>query len=381
MGSAVGALGRLGPESTDHRIKCSYTVKLEPSASGCLMSERANSGDVRPDASRLGRSPHRWLRRTGTSLTVVLAAAGVAGIRQFFFGAPGIGHFRDAEGRRIYVEAYGRAMSALPPPTTTRDIVTRFGSVRVYEWFSGGADGAVPVVLIPGMSSGVPMWADNLGTFLPRRRVLAFDALGDAGLSIQSVPLCSSAQQALWISEVLDELAPEGTHVVGHSFGGASAAAYAHRFPERVRSLTLLEPVFTFAYPPVRMLAWAMVSTVPFLPGSWHNTALGKLGGAEFDPNDDMAKMIAAASEHFSAQLPTPSPLNDAALTSLVMPTYVAIAERDSLAGGRSAAERAHRLPNATVDIVPDTTHSLPMQAKDFLAVKLPEFWCDAERE
>ncbi|WP_240951965.1 alpha/beta hydrolase [Rhodococcus sp. BL-253-APC-6A1W] len=344
------------------------------------MSERTNRADVRPDAPGRDRGPHRWLRRTGMALTVVLSAVGVVGIWQFFSGAPGVGHFRDAEGREIYVETYDRAMSALPPPTATHDLATRFGSVRVYEWFSGGADGAVPVVLIPGMSSGVPMWAENLGTFLPHRRVLAFDALGDAGLSIQSVPLSSTEQQALWISEVLDELAPEGAHVVGHSFGGASAAAYAHRFPERVRSLTLLEPVFTFAYPPVRMLAWTMISTVPFLPESWHNTALGKVGGAEFDPNDDMSKMIAAASEHFSAQLPTPSPLNDAALNSLVMPTYVAIAERDSLAGGRSAAERARRLPDATVDIVPDTTHSLPMQAKDFLAVKLPEFWRDAER-
>lgn len=310
-----------------------------------------------------------------------LAALGAASIRQIFFGPPGVGHFRDADGRRMYVDAYTRAMSALPVPTSTHDVATRYGSVRVYEWTSGEVDGVLPVVLIPGRSSGVPMWAENLGTFVPHRRVLAFDALGDAGLSIQSVPLPSTAHQALWIADVLDELAPEGAHVVGHSFGGASAAAYARRFPDRVRSLTLLEPVFTFAYPPVRMLAWTMVATMGFLPESWRCSAFGRIGGAEFDPDDDIAKMILAGAEHFSAALPVPSRLTDDEMRSLTMPTYVAIAQRDSIAGGVTAARRAGRLPHARVEVLPDTTHSLPMQAKDFLAVVLPEFWAEADRQ
>ncbi len=39
----------------------------------------------------------------------------------------------------------------------------------------------------------------------------------------------------------------ERFHLVGHSFGGAVALHIAHRFPERVRSLTLYEPAM-FAY-------------------------------------------------------------------------------------------------------------------------------------
>lgn len=62
------------------------------------------------------------------------------------------------------------------------------------------------------------------------------------------------------------------------------------------------------------------------------------------------------------------------------MPTYVAIAERDSLAGGDTAAQRARTLPRATVDVFPETTHSLPMQAKERLAVELPSFWNEAEQ-
>lgn len=344
------------------------------------MSEYAAS-----TVSRTGRPPparprYRWLRRSALAVVAALTALGAVSVQQFFFGAAGVGHFRDAEGRRTYLAAYERAMSSLPSPTSTHDLATRFGTVRAYEWSPPDTADTVPVVLVPGRSSGVPMWAENLADFLPHRRVVAFDALGDAGLSVQNVPLASFGDQAIWIADALDALETDTVHIVGHSFGGAIAATYAQHFPERVRSLTLLEPVFTFAHPSARMMAWTMVSTLPFLPESWRTAALGKVGGAEFDPNDDMAKMIAAGSEHFSAALPTPSPLSDDEMDALVMPTYVAIAERDSLAGAETAAQRARTLPRATVDVVPNTTHSLPMQAKEILAVTLPAFWHESEQ-
>jgi pimeloyl-ACP methyl ester carboxylesterase len=223
------------------------------------------------------------------------------------------------------------------------------------------------------------MWSENLPGFLTDHRVIAFDALGDAGLSVQGAPMESFEDQALWMQQVLTELAPSGAHLVGHSFGGATAATYAHRFPDRVVSLTLLEPVFTFAYPPARLMGWAMLSSLPGIPDRVRNAALGRVGGVEYDPNDDMAKMIAAGSEHFSASLPQPAPLDDDQLQELTMPTYVAIADRDSLAGGGAAADRARRLPDGTVEVWPDTTHSLPMQVKDKLDSRLKGFWAASE--
>lgn len=324
---------------------------------------------------------NRFVRRIGSALVAVFTALGIVAVYQFFFGAPGVGHFRSADGRDSYVAAYEEAMSVLPPPTDTHDVTTRFGTVRAYEWSSPRTADTVPVVLVPGRSSGVPMWGENLPGFLREHRVLAFDALGDAGLSVQGTPLTSTDDQALWIGEALDGLEVEVAHVVGHSFGGASAASFAKRFPEKVRSLTLLEPVFTFGYPPPRMLFWASVSSLPGLPASWRDTALSKVGGVDdYDSNDAMARMIAEGSHHFSAALPTPSPLNDDELRALRMPTYVAIAERDSLAGGEKAAARARQLDDAQVAVFPDTTHSLPMQAKDRLNSELPDFWRGAEQ-
>lgn len=332
-----------------------------------------------PEKSQPGRA-HRITRRIGITLVAALTTIGAVATYQFFFGALGVGHFRSIDGRTAYVDAYDRAMSALPPPTTVHDVTTDFGTVRAYEWSSPDTADTPPVVLVPGRSSGVPMWAENLPGFLPHHRVLAFDALGDAGLSVQNVPLKTSDDQALWIHDALTRLGVGDVHIVGHSFGGATAATYAKSFPENVRSLTLLEPVFTFASPPARMLGWAMVSTLPFLPDSWIDTALGKIGGVDdYDPDDAMAVMISRATQHFSAALPTPSPLDDEEIGVLTMPTYVAVAEHDSIAGGEKAASRARELPNAVVEVFADTTHSLPMQAKERLDAELREFWARAE--
>ncbi|TWH17752.1 pimeloyl-ACP methyl ester carboxylesterase [Rhodococcus rhodochrous J45] len=324
----------------------------------------------------------RFVRCAGTALVAIFAVVGLVAAYQFFFGAPGVGHFRSADGRDSYVAAYERAMAMLPPPSAVHDVPTRFGTVRVYEWTSPQTADSVPVILVPGRASGVPMWGENLPGFLPEHRVLAFDALGDAGLSIQAAPLTSTDEQALWIDDALSGLGVETAHVVGHSFGGASAASHAKQFPEKVRSLTLLEPVFTFGYPPARVVFWASVSTLPGLPAGWRDTALAKVGGVDdYDSDDAMAAMISEGSEHFSAALPTPSPLSDDELRALAMPTYVAIAERDSLAGGEKSAARARQLADAEVLVFPDTTHSLPMQAKDRLNSELPEFWRGVEQD
>ena len=101
-----------------------------------------------------------------------------------------VGQFRSVAGRKEYVTHYREAMRRFPtPPSVTADIDTDFGAVRVYEWYTPETKDSMPVVLIPGRSSGAPMWADNLAAFSSRHRVIAFDALGDAGLSVQAAPL------------------------------------------------------------------------------------------------------------------------------------------------------------------------------------------------
>ena len=317
-----------------------------------------------------GRRILRWLVR------VLVGALAVVGLLSLLLSRPAVGQFRTAEGKRVYTAAYAEALAAMPPPTQTLDVPTDYGVVRAYIWRRPGAVDHTPVLLLPGRTSGVPMWSENLPAIAAKRTVIAVDALGDAGLSIQSVPMTAPDDQAVWIDQVVTRLAPDGVHVLGHSFGGATAATYARLHPERVRSLALLEPVFTFGYPSARMMGWAMLGSLPFLPASLRERALTEIGGGESaDPDDPIARMITAGADHYSAELPNPRVLTDDQLRELTMPVYVAIADHDSLAGGEKAAERAAGLPNGTVRVWPDTTHSLPMQVSAELSVELDRFW------
>lgn len=320
-----------------------------------------------------------WFRKLLIVFITTFTVIGIVSCYSFFRSPPQVGYFRSAAGRSQYVAAYAEAFKSLPAPTKTHDLITDFGSVRAYEWYSDATKDSIAVVLVPGRSSGVPMWSENLQFFAQYHRVIAFDGLGDAGLSVQSAPMNNMADMASWMHQAITQLAPEGAHIVGHSFGGAIATAYATYYPQHTRSLSLLEPVFTFGYPPVKLMAWTMVAAIPSLPQSWRQKALGKVGGTSFDGVDPMGQMIEAGAAEFSASLPTPSVIKSEQAGKLNMPVYVAIASNQSLAGGEKAVQRAAELiPHAQVRIWPDTTHSLPMQAAEPLTAELEDFWSQA---
>ena len=316
----------------------------------------------------------RRLWRAALVVLGVLAAAQVVG---WFTGDPDIGQFRSGSARDAYVSAYQEALATMPAPARTLDVPTSRGVVRVYEWVNPQADGA-PVVLLPGRASGVPMWSQNLPGLLEHRTVYALDALGDAGLSAQSAPITSAADRADWIDETLAGLGLGKVHVVGHSFGAASAAALAVHRPQRVATLTLLDPAFVLNYPPLSTFAWSVPATLPFLPQSWRDAAVARMAGEDPDQiasDDPVARMITAGGTGYSAALPTPKPLTDEQLRDLPMPVYVAIADGSPITKGQESVDRAGLIPDAQARLWPNTTHSLPMQVPDELAAELGDFW------
>lgn len=342
-----------------------------------LQKDSAAVGSVR---GRVLRRSHPRIRLVMTALVVVLALVGVVGLYRTFAGPAGVGHFRSAQDRQEYLGYYQQVMETMPAPSQVEDVITSYGTVRVYTWESGAGRDSPPVVLLPGRASGAPMWAVNIPLLIQSRRVIAFDALGDAGMSVQSAPLTSADDQAAWVDEVLADVAPDGVHLVGHSFGGATAALYARIHPERVRSLTLLEAVFVFAYPPADIMGWTVVSSIPALPEGWRNKALERIGGEKLSGTDPMELMIKAGAEKFDASLPTPSPLTDEQAEALTMPVYVAIAGRNSVAGGSKAVERAQKiLPQASIQVWDNATHSLPMQEAESLTPVLEQFWAQGD--
>ncbi|WP_026119192.1 alpha/beta hydrolase [Nocardiopsis ganjiahuensis] len=323
---------------------------------------------------------------------------------------PGVGHWRSRDGFEDYRSAYEEVMATLPEPTRAHDVTTEYGTVRVYEWTAsdqgerdedahgeGGAgeegaagEGAggeedgdrLPVVLLPGISSGAPMWGENLTHWIGHRTLYAMDAVGDAGMSTQSVPFTSFDDQAAWVEQMLAGLDVERAHMVGHSFGGAIAATHALAHPGRVASLTLLEPVMVLQGLPASTYLWSSLLVLP-VPQSWKDRGLAEIGGTtveEVRERTPMSVMIDEGSEHYAAVMPVPRTLTDQEWESLEMPVRVDIADDKSLAGGEEAAQRARDLGKEPVTVWPRTTHSLPMQAAEELGSELERYWSEHDR-
>lgn len=273
-----------------------------------------------------------------------------------------LGHFRSVAGEQAYKESYLAAMKLLPSPLETFDIPTDYGTVRVYKFGQEGSK-TTPIVLLPGRSSGVPMWGLNLPELVAQRTVYALDAIGDAGLSVQTRILKDAEDQAQWLEQVFQYLGLEQLHLVGHSFGGWLAANYAVRRPGRVASLSLLEPVFVFQGLRWQVYLQATLAILPFLPQSLRDSMLSSIGGgAKVDRNDPVASMIANASTFFVTKVPQPTRITKEQLEGLSMPVYAAIGEKSAMHNPAAAAAVASGLKNSQVKIWPKATHSLPME-------------------
>jgi pimeloyl-ACP methyl ester carboxylesterase len=325
------------------------------------------------DKTRRGR--RRFALRIGLALGVVLGLGVGALVYKTYDPSP-VGRFRTAEGRRVYAASYAAAMEQLPTPTRSMDLETDFGTVRVYEFSSARTRGSVPVVLLPGRTSGAPMWEANLPGLAAERTVYGLDALGDAGMSVQSRRIADSEDQAAWLDQVLARMGRPKVHLVGHSFGGWLAANYAVRHSERVASLALLEPVFVFGGLRWQVYVKSIPASVPFLPRSWRDAMLSNFGGAEeIDPDDPVVRMISDATEHYAATLPLPQRLSKDQLRSLPMPVYAAMAADSSMNDSAAATRVAQdNVRDLRIRNWPGATHSLPMEFPDRLNRELLDF-------
>lgn len=274
-----------------------------------------------------------------------------------------LGQFRSLEGEELYKQAYEEAMELLPEPSRTFDVTTDYGTVRVYEFANSQNPTNDPIILLPGRSSGVPMWASNLEALAAERTVFALDALGDAGMSVQTREIRNSADQAEWLEQVFEQIQLPKIHLVGHSFGGWLAANYAVHYPDRIVSLNLLEPVFVFKGLHWQFYIKSIPASMPFLPKSWRDKLLEDIGGGEVDLNDPMARMIAYATEHYALKLPLPDLLTEEQLNDLNMPVYAALAANSILHNSEAAVNVAKaNVKNINVKNWPDASHSLPME-------------------
>jgi pimeloyl-ACP methyl ester carboxylesterase len=202
------------------------------------------------------------------------------------------------------------------------------------------------------------MWEANLPGLLRVRPVVALDLIGEPGLSVQTRPITSAADQATWLGEALDGLGVPRAHLLGVSFGGWSALNLARHRPDLVATLALLDPAHTFGRIGLKVVL-ASLGAIPGAPERLRQASLRWISGGVDAGDYPVGRLIAAGMCDFRSTLPIPQYPTDDQLREVTAPALVVIAGRSVIHHPRRAAARARLLPNATVELWPDASHAL----------------------
>ncbi|SNQ48257.1 Alpha/beta hydrolase fold protein [Frankia canadensis] len=267
---------------------------------------------------------------------------------------PAVGRFRSDKQRARFLAAYDAAFAALwPTPWTEADVETDFGTTHVHRYGSGTG---VPVVLLHGANSNAVQWYPFLAALGARCPIIALDTLGDPGRSVARRPIHDPPDSAAWLDQTLAGLDVDRAHLIGHSYGGWLALNQARHAPDRLVSVTALDPgglekvsarfIWTMYLngmagltpaPLRRRLAVWLDNPVLLVP--------------------ELKKVLLTGARTFRTRRPAPAPLSDEDLRAIQTPALVLIGQRSPLLHPTRAQARVALMPHGHAEILPGVGH------------------------
>ena len=240
-----------------------------------------------------------------------------------------------------------------------------------------------PVVLLHAGGSSSKQWAKTAALLETGFRVVAPDLWGFGGTDAWSGDeALSHDHQALLVARVLEAAAAAPAHVVGHSYGGATAVRLALHRSGLVRSLVLIEPILitllngagdeavfrewddmaqTFlSHAAAGRPAEAWQAFLDYRNGAGTWAALSPASRERFLAG------TASTAAGFRSNLDNPTSLGD--FRGLAHPMLVLCGEKTSEPDRRVTAILAKTIPECRFAIIPGAEHMSPLSHPDFIA-------------
>ena len=289
---------------------------------------------------------------------------------------PKLGKFISEEGREDFILAYNEAMAILPPPQKRFDIKTKYGSVRVYYFVTVENKNEEPIMLLNGRSASTPMWESNLEGLMVERPIYSIDLLGEPGMSIQQQPIIDSRDQAEWLREVIAKLDLQRVHLVGVSIGGWMAMNLVRFYPERIASISLLEPFQVFAPMSLKLIAMSTPFTIPVIPKVIREKMLSVIsGGAEADDSVPVAKLIESGMRNYKVKLPYPQSFSIEELQAIELPILALMGEKSTVHNSKKAVENGKNyVKNIEIESWENASHAINGEFSSEVNARILEF-------
>ncbi|MEO3929616.1 alpha/beta fold hydrolase [Micromonosporaceae bacterium B7E4] len=251
-------------------------------------------------------------------------------------------------------------MRAWSEPRRELDVPTDFGTVHVHRY---GPETGAPIVLLHGATGNSSNWYSQVAALGERHPVYAVDTIDDPGRSVQRRVVVGSAGNAAWLDAVLAGLGLRDVHLVGLSYGGWLALNQAVYAPERLATVTLLDPA-GLAKVPVRFYLNLLLGAAASVAPRRVRRRLAHLlaNHALMESAEQLAPIMIAA-RSWRTNRPAARRLADDELRSVRVPTRLLVGSRSSLLRPEREVARARALiPGVRAEIVPGAGHGLPME-------------------
>lgn len=288
------------------------------------------------------------------------------------------GLYKNEEVKAVAFDSYDRAMELWPVAYDEAWVDTEYGKTHVVV---SGPESGKPVFLIPGLFADATMWYANVGPLAGEYRVYTLDLITFGGKSEPSDKRVGEVgDYVAWFEAVMGHFGHSEVAVAGLSYGSWLSLALAREVPESIAAVIMLDPSETF----VKMdggIAWKGFWSFAFFPNrKKYAKFFDWIGGGYTDPQMDVwGEHLLDVVEYGSVgmfDIPQHRVYTAEELTMVSMPVLV-------VAGGKPilykdpqkfTAAAAAALPDAEIEVVPDTGHSLNVEKADQVNERMLRF-------
>jgi pimeloyl-ACP methyl ester carboxylesterase len=242
--------------------------------------------------------------------------------------------------------------------------------------------GSGPVALfIHGFPFDSTMWIEQLAALEGLRRCIAVDLRGFGRSSPVSGDPLTMESHAADLAAVLDIVSEERADIVGLSMGGYVALAFAESYPDRMRSLALIDTRAGADSPEGKAGRDAMARRVvsegrAAFAESMQATLLGPNASltararfrtmVEGCPYETLIGALAGMRDR---------PDRTSTLGSVAVPAMVMVGDQDTVTPPEQAAEMAAAIPGATLVTIADAGHLTPVEQPQAVSTALAKLY------
>lgn len=221
-----------------------------------------------------------------------------------------------------------------------------------YEEFGNGS--GAPLVLVHGFSGCLNVWEPTIARFKEQYRIIAVDLRGHAR--------SSGAPETIhheWFAQdlvaLLDYLKIDRAHFMGHSSGGMCLLFLGTRYPQVVRTLTLVNATYTFDEHARRHMLYVANELAP---KSEAVAQSDRVHGVH--KGNGYWKVLTEAFRQFTRD-PDELPFTPRDLGAITKPVFVLHGDRDLFFPVNIPVTMYQSMPNAELCIVPMAGHDVPV--------------------